>query len=757
MATFVNSTFTGTNGTLLTAHTGELGATWTRNPNSLESVAPFIQSNSLQYGDGLGSHYYASGVPASADYTVSADIVTSTTVDATGVMGVGARLSTSVLTGYYATFFRSSNAARLYKYSAGTLTQIGSSVTFTQPISSTWRITIEVLGSAIKMRAQDQSSLLWLKPDGTSQSTQIDAITTTDTAITAAGRAGVWVGASGSGNPMLLDNFSASTFTALTISGPTSGAVGAPSSNFTVGADDTITGTVTVTPSDSGAGGTFTPTTVSISSGTPTATFTYTPASAGAKTISLTNSGGLSNPAGATYTASGGAATAVTLAGPTAGSVGAASSNFTAAANGDITGTVTVTPSDGGAGGTFTPTSVAISSGTPTATFTYTAASSGAKTISVTNSGGLSNPAGITYTASAGALYTVVDTTDTIGGQNIRVLIPAGGSSVPYNSANPTKVVLYVHGAGETQAALLDDALKAGCVNALLDAGYILAGSNARGNNWGTQVSADDYVALEKYVRDNYNVAGVCLWGQSMGGLNSLQVLAHGKFPVLGWLGTYPVVSLSNLYGLGTYAAAINTAHGITGSGIATYANRTRGLDPALFNGFAWKHIPMRVYASAGDTVVPKAANTDALVALVTDCTREVSLVACTGNHGDASHFVPAEYVAFFDRCFATRVALGRPSATRTATITLTTDGTTPAASLSGLKWSWWDQSTPNLGEYPTARGTVESTDASGVMTISVASNLSPGGIGWLVVTNSDGTTGQSPAAKAFSGPVAVA
>lgn len=94
-------------------------------------------------------------------------------------------------------------------------------------------------------------------------------------------------------------------------------------------------------------------------------------------------------------------ASAVTLTGPSSGTVGVASSNFTVGANGTITGTVTVTPNDSGDGGTFTPTSVAISSGTPTATFTYTAANAGAPTatINVTDNGGLTDPTGIAFTA----------------------------------------------------------------------------------------------------------------------------------------------------------------------------------------------------------------------------------------------------------------------------------------------------------------------------------------------------------------------
>jgi hypothetical protein len=94
-------------------------------------------------------------------------------------------------------------------------------------------------------------------------------------------------------------------------------------------------------------------------------------------------------------------ATALTLTGPSTGTVGAASGAFTVGANGSITGTVAVTPNDGSAGGTFEPSSVNISSASPSATFTYAAASAGAKSISLSNNGGLTNPAAVTTTASA--------------------------------------------------------------------------------------------------------------------------------------------------------------------------------------------------------------------------------------------------------------------------------------------------------------------------------------------------------------------
>ena len=98
----------------------------------------------------------------------------------------------------------------------------------------------------------------------------------------------------------------------------------------------------------------------------------------------------------------GSAATATTLSGPSSGTTGVASTNFTVGANGTITGTVTVTPGDAANGGTFTPTTVAISSGTPTATFTYTPASTGVKTISISDDGGLTDATSISYTSNAG-------------------------------------------------------------------------------------------------------------------------------------------------------------------------------------------------------------------------------------------------------------------------------------------------------------------------------------------------------------------
>jgi hypothetical protein len=121
--------------------------------------------------------------------------------------------------------------------------------------------------------------------------------------------------------------------------------------------------------------------------------------SAGAKTLSATNNGGLIDPASITFTAA--YATTYTLSGPSSGDVATASTNFTVAlvAGTSVPAPVTVTPSAGAGGGTFTPTTVNLTTGAPSATFTYTPASVGTKTVAVTNSGGLTDPTSLTYTA----------------------------------------------------------------------------------------------------------------------------------------------------------------------------------------------------------------------------------------------------------------------------------------------------------------------------------------------------------------------
>lgn len=90
---------------------------------------------------------------------------------------------------------------------------------------------------------------------------------------------------------------------------------------------------------------------------------------------------------------------------------------------------------------------------------------------------------------------------------------------------------------------------------------------------------------------------------------------------------------------------------------------------------------------------------------------------------------------------------------------TVTTDlkiGGADAANLTALAWAWWDTPRQTRRGEPTSVGTGATTNASGVFSVPVYTRLAPGAVGWLEVTESDGTTGQAPAPRLASGPVAV-
>lgn len=182
--------------------------------------------------------------------------------------------------------------------------------------------------------------------------------------------------------------------------GPTSADYGAATFTVRLPPSTTLASPITVTPDDGGAGGTFLPDSVVLSSGSASATFTYIAAAYGVATISVTNSGTLIDPASIVLTTN---TPTYALSGPSGGDVGVASTNFTVLLAADVTliAPATITPHDGGGGGTFTPTTVVLDTGSLPQHFTYTPASAGAKTISVTNSGGLTNPANLTYTAAS--------------------------------------------------------------------------------------------------------------------------------------------------------------------------------------------------------------------------------------------------------------------------------------------------------------------------------------------------------------------
>lgn len=244
--------------------------------------------------------------------------------------------------------------------------------------------------------------------------------------------------------------------------------------------------------------------------------------------------------------------------------------------------------------------------------------------------------------------YDTVDST--AGGSSIRVLIPDNYVS---------SAVVYHHGVGENYTHLTSDSLKADVVARLLSDGYLVASSSAAGDNWGNQAGLDAYAALQTYLVTNYAPTKTAIFSQSMGGCSGLLTAATGDY--VAWFGIYPVCSLANMFGsnAGTYASSIRTAFGIASNG-SDYSTKTSGFDPLLLSASAFDRLPMRFWSSSGDTVVTKAGNSDLMAAHVAASKAESANIACTGNHGDTSHFDPQGVSDFLARAFVDRTSAYR-------------------------------------------------------------------------------------------------
>lgn len=184
----LNDTFTDTADLTLASHTSDSGHSWTQHAAASKGAA-ISNANRLRTADtgSTTSIFYSGWVPTGADYDVQADV---TVLTAAGRMGLHARLSTSATTYYLWRWNSTTTSWELYKAVAGTATLLGS---YSDPLAvgNTRSIKLSVRGSTI-----------------TGYVGGVARVTVTDTAVTAAGRAGFQgtVGSNAAG--LHLDNFS---------------------------------------------------------------------------------------------------------------------------------------------------------------------------------------------------------------------------------------------------------------------------------------------------------------------------------------------------------------------------------------------------------------------------------------------------------------------------------------------------------------------------------------------------------------------
>ncbi|MDQ1653832.1 MAG: hypothetical protein QOI35_3032, partial [Cryptosporangiaceae bacterium] len=234
--TTASDSFTDSTSTGLASHVGEVGTTWTKRMGSTTSPPVITDANRVRTNHTGEWVYYASATPASADYSVSADILVKSNIDDT--IGVIGRLDSTDSSGTYyeAEYAGGSNTMwSIYKRVGGSYTSLGS-YSQTLTVGHTYHLVLSMVGTSITASV-----------DG------VQRISATSSSISAAGKSGLLLGYSGSGASATnttgyhLDNFSVDAAAAAdskgtndgTYNGPTKGITGAIANdtNTAVGLD----------------------------------------------------------------------------------------------------------------------------------------------------------------------------------------------------------------------------------------------------------------------------------------------------------------------------------------------------------------------------------------------------------------------------------------------------------------------------------------------------------------------------------------
>lgn len=216
-----------------------------------------------------------------------------------------------------------------------------------------------------------------------------------------------------------------------------------------------------------------------------------------------------------------------------------------------------------------------------------------------------------------------------------KVIDDPATASVLVVPAHPNgALAVFVHGSGQGRETILRDRRDFVVARALVDHGYLLLAADAGGRAWGDAASVSDYERLITATVRAHDVHDVFLMAESMGGLATMQLAARmpGVRAVTAW---YPVCDLRTMEHKPHFAAAIAKAWA-TG-------------DRRIVSPVAVPPVPLTIWASPQDTVVPAAGNAAVCAARAREAGAPVTYVRTTGDHGDPSNFRPTQVLSFFD------------------------------------------------------------------------------------------------------------
>lgn len=173
---------------------------------------------------------------------------------------------------------------------------------------------------------------------------------------------------------------------------------------------------------------------------TRSATFVYRPYAVGMQSVGFVDIADMNDPADASYEAlavgSAPQVTTYSLSGPATGPAMELSSQFTIAlGSGAVDGPIVFTPSASAGSGVFIPEAVTLTDLVRSGTFSFLPFTEGERDISVSDDAGLTDPAAVTYTASAaipgtsggGPMPRILDRVVYVPGRGYRIIVPYEG------------------------------------------------------------------------------------------------------------------------------------------------------------------------------------------------------------------------------------------------------------------------------------------------------------------------------------------
>lgn len=207
--------------------------------------------------------------------------------------------------------------------------------------------------------------------------------------------------------------------------------------------------------------------------------------------------------------------------------------------------------------------------------------------------------------------------------------------------ANPNgKLILALHGTGETLASMNSSVLYRGTWEALSNAGFTIALPRYGGDLWGNATGINYITDLYNQLVTNYDLdPDVFLWGNSMGGGSAAQLISDRPFPIRTAVLTEPALDYQGLAATALLEPYFTTAY-------PTIAQRDAA-DPMKRAASTYAGVPVMMVASPTDTTVARVSNADAFATKISPYAEVITLSA-TGNHGDASHYKPRPTLDWF-------------------------------------------------------------------------------------------------------------